>query len=79
MPMYEHKCEDCNNISEALIKMDKRFETRVCPLCKGKAHLIISAPMLKLPFNDPAGFPTSYDKWAKKRRQKITWERKHES
>lgn len=76
MPIYEYRCESCETVSEALVKIADRFQEQLCPECGGKAKLIVSTPMLKLPFNDPAGCRTGYDKWAKNRRQKLEQERK---
>ena len=47
-----------------------------CQDCGGVAKKAIGTPKLKLPFNDPAGFPTEHAKWAKRRERKIAEEKK---
>lgn len=49
-----------------------------CIDCGKEATKVRSVPNFSLPGNDPAGFPTAYDQWAKKRDQKIAQEKKLE-
>ena len=44
MPIYEYKCEDCENVFEDFSAVDKRNEPEKepCPSCKGKVHIKVS-------------------------------------
>ena len=44
MPIYEYRCEDCENIFEDYRSVDKRNEPEKepCPFCKGKVHIKVS-------------------------------------
>jgi len=53
--------------------------TLECHSCADVATKVRSVPNFQLPGNDPAGFPTAYDKWNKKREQKIAQELKSEN
>jgi|TARA_R110000782_G_scaffold241271_4_gene327763 hypothetical protein len=48
----------------------------ICRECGEKATKMRAVPRFVLPGNDPAGFPTSADKWVKKREQKMRIEAK---
>lgn len=41
MPIYDHKCLDCDEISEAFAKIEN--ETVSCPRCGGDAKRIFSS------------------------------------
>ncbi len=50
-----------------------------CLECGQTATKVRSVPNFQLPGNDPAGFPTAYDQWNKKREQKMAQETKAEN
>lgn len=75
MPLYEYQCEECSMPMTAMKSIANRKEPETCPNCGGKASFIISAPMFKLE-GISGDYPTAYDKWAKKRRQKLAQEQK---
>lgn len=75
MPIYDYNCT-CGVVFEELRKIEER-QTAVCPSCGGEATQKISAPMFKLE-GITGAFPTAYDQWEKKRRQKMAQERKFE-
>lgn len=75
MATYEYLCDDCLTLTTAMKSIADRKEPETCPNCGGKASFIISAPMFKLE-GISGDYPTAYDKWAKKRRQKLAQEQK---
>lgn len=73
MPMYEYLCSTCNTLVEELRKMDEREIPAVCPNCDSDARFIISAPRIDLE-GISGDFPGAYDRWEKKRMQKMKQE-----
>ena len=47
MPIYEYKCEKCNEHLEVLQKIGEKALTR-CKKCKGKLHKVISKSSFQL-------------------------------
>ena len=78
MPIYTYKCNSCDCVFDSMNTIDNRHEAN-CPECGHKGTQKITAARLKLPFDDPSGFPTSYDAWERKRNQKMAQEKKQES
>jgi hypothetical protein len=58
--------------------VDNKELTIDCLSCDGLATKTRSVPNFSLPGNDASGFPTAFDKWEKKRAQKIREELKQE-
>lgn len=56
--------------------VDNLVHTVQCIDCKHQATKVRSIPNFQLPGNDPAGFPTEYGRWEKKRKQKMALEKK---
>ena len=70
----------CNHCGWAAELLEENTTKSVdCLDCGGSAFRVLSVPNFQLPGNDPAGFPTAYDQWAKKRDQKIAQEKKSEN
>ncbi len=44
MPLYEYRCEDCENEFEEMLHFSEREDpiNEPCPSCKGKIHLKMS-------------------------------------
>lgn len=67
-------CPSCGRTKEYFVE---NTDTHVsCHSCDERATKVRAVPNFVLPGNDPHGFPTAYDKWNKKRDQKIAQERK---
>lgn len=75
MPIYDYKCENCNLIFEKIVPIAERDNKRVCPECGGTCSHIVSPVNFSLD-GCSGDFPTEYDRWWKKRRQKLNIERK---
>ena len=76
MPLYEYQCKPCNTVFEQFNSIPNR-EVANCPKCGSIAVQKIGAPMVKLE-GISGDFPTAYDQWEKKRKQKMAQERKAE-
>lgn len=74
MPMYDYFCSGCEHEFEEARRMEERH-TAPCPSCGATASQVISAPHFKLE-GITGDFPTAYDQWEKKRREKMAQERK---
>ena len=72
--LNDYTCTDCGATEERFLENDCKQTT--CLVCGGVARKDLTVPNFQLPGNDPHGFPTAYDKWAKKREQKMAQERK---
>ena len=70
----DFRCTSCDVRDEYFL--ENSAQTVTCRHCGSEAKKAATAPMFKLPGNDPAGFPTAYDQWAKKREQKMAEERR---
>ena len=46
MPLYNYECQQCGKRFEEIVAYDKR-EDVVCPDCKGKAKVLVSAFAVK--------------------------------
>jgi len=57
--------------------LDNLTTTVLCQDCGTEAKKDRAVPRFILPGNDPAGFPTSADKWVKQREQKMRHEAKY--
>ena len=40
MPVYDYKCEKCEDVHEEMREIDKRDDKSTCPKCKSKAKRI---------------------------------------
>lgn len=67
-------CDHCGIAEEHFLENDQLKCT--CLHCGGVARKQRAVPHFQLPGNDKAGFPTAYDKWTKKREEKMAQERK---
>ena len=72
--LNDFECTTCGHQQEYFLD-NETLETE-CQKCQGVAKKKRSVPNFQLPGNDPHGFPTAYDKWEKKREQKMALERK---
>lgn len=72
---YTFKCskESCQHIYDELVEY---VPTHNCPLCGALSTKVINAPMFKLE-GITGAYPTAYDAWERKRKQKLAEERKH--
>lgn len=62
----DFKCIECEEVTERYID---NMETQIdCPVCKGTAYKMLSAPRSWLDGTDPT-LPGAYDKWARTREQ----------
>ncbi len=43
MPIYDHLCEDCNELTEVVCRIVDRKELTICEHCGGSAKRIITA------------------------------------
>ena len=48
MPLYEHYCQGCDQITEEFCKIDDRKQFVVCKHCGGSAERIISATIQRV-------------------------------
>lgn len=76
MPLYDYYCEKCDDVFEALVKIDTRMN-QPCPECKSMSHMKMSAPRIAL---DPISgdFPGATFQWEKRRKQKMAQEVKQD-
>ena len=58
MPLYQFKCENCGEIEEKFLPVERRNENQNCPKCKGKMKLQISRTSFK--FHDPTELEAQY-------------------
>jgi hypothetical protein len=69
---------NCNRCG--ILYVDRFLENDIttfdCQSCGGVAEKVRPIPRFQLPGNDKAGFPTSYDKWERDRKQKMAQEQK---
>jgi putative FmdB family regulatory protein len=72
MLLFDFQCE-CGNKFEKLVPYGT--ETVSCTECDGMAKKLLSCPRIALDGTDPA-YPTAWDKWEKKRKQKMAQEAK---
>ncbi len=75
--LNDYICDKCGSRDEHFLEND--ITLIECQDCGGVARKAIGAPNLKLPYNDPVGFPTSHAKWAKRRDRQIAHERKSDN
>lgn len=73
--LNDFECTRCGGMFKDKY-LDNSIATIDCLRCDGTAKKVRQLPNFQLPGNDPAGFPTAYDKWNKKREQKIALEKK---
>ena len=66
-------CTLCGTREEHFLENDTTSTD--CLSCGGVAKKAIGTPNFKLPYTDPAGFPTEHAKWAKKRERQIAHEK----
>jgi len=64
MRVYDYECTHCALVQERFV-LGPNTRTVKCRGCAHDAKRLICAPMFRLPGDDPAGFPTAYDKWGK--------------
>ena len=74
--LNDYYCIACGRTAELLV--DNAITMVACPGCGESATKVRAVPNFQLPGNDKAGFPTAYDKWEKKRNEKMALERKQE-
>jgi hypothetical protein len=72
--LNDYYCGSCGRTEEHFV--ENTLTTVDCPACGESATKVRAVPNFSLPGNDPHGFPTAYDKWAKKREEKMAQERK---
>lgn len=72
--LNDFECTHCGSTNEYFV--DNRESTVSCIDCGAPATKVLAVPNFHLPGNDPAGFPTAYDQWEKKREQKMAHEAK---
>lgn len=48
MPLYEHYCSNCDNITQVVCKIDDRKQFVECKHCGGSAERIISAQIARV-------------------------------
>lgn len=73
--MYDFECEcEKKHRFEDLVEYKQRDKLIDCKYCEGKAYRIISPVRFKL--DEISGdFPTAYDKWWTRRKQKMDQEK----
>lgn len=72
MPIFDFKCNKCEEVIEKLTSYDTFAIT--CQ-CGGMMERQLSCPQIKLDGTDPS-FPGAYDKWARTRNQDAKIQRK---
>ena len=72
MPIYEYECTGCKEYFTSLKSIAER-DNASCPLCSAPGKKLISIPRIALDGTDP-GFPGAWDKWERKRKQKLAQE-----
>lgn len=72
--LYDWRCTECNTKFDALAKMDDL--TIECPQCGADSKRLISAPTFNLGDGKDPDFPTAYDAWEKKNKQKVKQDKK---
>ena len=75
--LNDYYCIGCGRTDEHYI--ESTLWTVPCKGCGLEATKVRAVPHFQLPGNDQAGFPTAYEKWEKKRSQKIKEELRAES
>ena len=66
----------CSNGHNKEYFVENDIKTVECRDCGVPAQKVRAVPNFQLPGNDAAGFPTAYDKWEKKREEKMAEERR---
>lgn len=74
--LNDFKCLGCDDQDEYFV--DNSAREVVCRCCGATATKVRTVPNFSLPGNDPSGFPTAYDQWAKKREQKMKEEQRQQ-
>lgn len=69
--MFDFKCSSCDTQFEDLVKRGER--TIACKHCGAEAHKVITPVRFECGKGIDPGFPTAYDKWAKKRSNPKKW------
>lgn len=72
MPLYDFRCEKCNEIIEKITRYDTVAIT--CD-CGGLMKKQISIPVIRLDGTDP-DLPGAYDKWARDHEKRAEQNRK---
>jgi hypothetical protein len=72
--LNDFSCTKCGTVKEYFV--DNQAKAVECQDCGGEATKKQAVIRFKLPGNDPSGFPTAYDQWAKKREQKLAEEKR---
>jgi hypothetical protein len=72
--IYTFKCskESCQHIYDDLVEYEL---THNCPRCGSSSNKVVNAPMFKLE-GITGAYPTAYDAWERKRKQKLAEEQK---
>lgn len=73
MKLFDYYCHRCNDVFEELT--NEYSDLRLCPVCHDTCQARLTPPRVKLDGTD-ISFRTSYDKWDKKRQQKMAQEKK---
>lgn len=42
MPLYEYKCNQCDNQFESIVKISNRDDIRQCPICNSDSKRIVT-------------------------------------
>lgn len=71
--LFDYWCQKCENEFEALAHNND--EVKYCDYCGTPGKAIITPVRFRLDGTDPA-FPTEWDKWDKRRQEKIKQEQK---
>lgn len=74
---YDFECSQCKEVFEEWVDgpINEPVKPVPCKECGAEAHKTITPVRFALDGTDPA-FPTEWDKWAKRREQKIKLEKK---
>ncbi len=62
MRVYDFRCIACDSINEHFVA-NSNITIVTCRDCGADSHRMICTPSFHLPGDDPAGFPTAYEKW----------------
>lgn len=79
MPLYQYKCSNCKEEFEAFSSMAARDEPQKCKYCYSEEAYHVITPTHFVLEGVSGDFPTAYDQWAKKRKEKMAQEQKQES
>lgn len=70
MPIYVYACESCGKSTDQVRPVAHRNDPLDCPFCGHATHLEVQPVGFDCGGGTDPGFPTAYDRWAKRHTRK---------